>query len=286
MSCAIVTDTNSGILEKEARELGVYIVYMPVIIDGTVYAAGNEISPEDFFEALRTKENISTSQASPGEMKEVWDKVLETYDELVYIPMSGALSSSLQTARVMAEDYNGRVEVADNGRIAITQKQSVIHALKMAKKGKSAAEIRARLEETKADGIIFLSVEELEHLKRGGRITPAVAAIGTLLNIKPLIVIRNDKLDQFAKVRGTKQCRKKELEAIKAEADRYKAEGKKLIYMTAGSFTDPAEAEKWRQEVQAIFPNEHILYDPLSFSVSVHTGINAAGVAICVDYDD
>ena len=285
MSTAIVTDTNSGIYEKQAAELGIYVVPMPVIIGEDTYFEGVNITQEEFFDALLSNRQVMTSQPSPEDVTGTWDRVLEEYDDLVYIPMSSGLSGSCQTARILAEDYNGRVQVADNHRISLTMRHAIEDAQVMIKNGMNAAQVKNVLEQTAFDSVVFLGLETLTFLKRGGRITPAGAAIGSILNIKPLTVIRGEKLDKFATVRGTKACRKKEVEALAGEVEKMKARGLHVKVDTAGSFLHQEDAEAWREMVQEAFPDQNVRYDPLSLSISVHTGPDSYGCAASILYE-
>ena len=285
MSTAIVTDTNSGIYEKQAAELGIHVVPMPVIIGEETYFEGVNITQEEFFDALLSNQKVMTSQPSPEDVTGTWDRVLEEYDDLVYIPMSSGLSGSCQTARILAEDYNGRVQVADNHRISLTMRHAIEDAQVMIKNGMNAAQVKNVLEQTAFDSVVFLGLETLTFLKRGGRITPAGAAIGSILNIKPLTVIRGEKLDKFATVRGTKACRKKEVEALAGEVEKMKARGLHVKVDTAGSFLHQEDAEAWREMVQEAFPDQNVRYNPLSLSISVHTGPDSYGCAASILYE-
>jgi DegV family protein with EDD domain len=285
MSTAIVTDTNSGIYEKQAAELGIHVVPMPVIIGEETYFEGVNITQEEFFDALLSNQQVMTSQPSPEDVTGTWDRVLEEYDDLVYIPMSSGLSGSCQTARILAEDYNGRVQVADNHRISLTMRHAIEDAQVMIKNGMNAAQVKNVLEQTAFDSVVFLGLETLTFLKRGGRITPAGAAIGSILNIKPLTVIRGEKLDKFATVRGTKACRKKEVEALAGEVEKMKARGLHVKVDTAGSFLHQEDAEAWREMVQEAFPDQNVRYNPLSLSISVHTGPDSYGCAASILYE-
>ena len=218
-------------------------------------------------------------------MTGTWDKVLKEYDDLVYIPMSSGLSGSCQTARILAEEYDGRVQVADNHRISLTMCHAIEDAQTMIKNGMNAAQVKNILEQTAFDSVVFLGLETLTFLKRGGRITPAGAAIGSILNIKPLTVIRGEKLDKFATVRGTKACRKKAVEALAGEVEKMKARGLQVQVDTAGSFLHEEDAEAWREMVQEAFPDQNVRYNPLSLSISVHTGPDSYGCAASIVYE-
>lgn len=222
MNVAIVTDSNSGIFEEEGKILGVHVIPMPVILEGKTYYEGIDLTHEEFYQCLEEKREVFSSQPSPAEVLDMWDKLLlSEYDELVYIPMSSGLSGSCQTAQVLAQDYEEKVQVVDNHRISVTQKQSVLDALMLKEKGCSAKEIKEALEQTAYESIVYVGVETLEYLKMGGRVTPAGAAMSTLLSIKPLLVIAGERLDAYAKVRGTKSCKKRLLMEMKTIADEF-----------------------------------------------------------------
>ena len=202
---AVVTDSNSGITQGKAKELGIRVLPMPFFIDGELYLEDITLSQEQFYERLNNDSDISTSQPSPGSVMDLWDEVLKEYDEIVYIPMSSGLSSSCETAISLSQDYEGKVWVVDNQRISVTLKQSVLEAMKLVQAGKSAEEIKAILEDEKKESSIYITVDTLKYLKKGGRVTPAAAAIGTVLNLKPVLQIQGGKLDAFAKVRGDRK---------------------------------------------------------------------------------
>lgn len=278
---AVMTDSNSGITQEQAEKLGVYVIPMPFYIDGELFYEGITLTQEQFYEKLSEDAEISTSQPSPGDVMEMWDKLLEEYDEIVHIPMSSGLSSSCETAAMLAEDYDGRVQVVNNQRISVTQRQSVLDARMLAGEGRSAAEIKELLELSKLESSIYITLETLKYLKKGGRITPAAAAVGTLLNLKPVLQIQGEKLDAFAKARGMKQAKKTMLEAMKHDfetrfADAGGAEG---MYLAAAYTAEPDEAEQWLSELAAVFPEYEIHADPLSLSVACHIGPGALAVA-------
>ena len=222
MNVAIVTDSNSGIFEQEGKILGVHVIPMPVILEGKTYYEGIDLIHEEFYQCLEENREVFSSQPSPAEVTDMWDKLLlSEYDEMVYIPMSSGLSGSYQTAQALAQDYKEKVQVVDNHRISVTQRQSVLDALVLKEKGCSAKEIKEALEQTAYESIIYVGVETLEYLKKGGRVTPAGAAMGTLLSIKPLLVIAGERLDAYAKVRGTKSCKKRLLMEMNTIADEF-----------------------------------------------------------------
>lgn len=281
MNVAIVTDSNSGIFEEEGKILGVHVIPMPVILEGKTYYEGIDLTHEEFYQCLEGKREVFSSQPSPAEVLDMWDKLLlSEYDELVYIPMSSGLSGSCQTAQVLAQDYEEKVQVVDNHRISVTQRQSVLDALMLKEKGCSAKEIKEALEQTAYESIIYVGVETLEYLKMGGRVTPAGAAMGTLLSIKPLLVIAGERLDAYAKVRGTKSCKKRLLMEMKTIADEFHKNSDEIYVGVAGSFGKKEEHQEWMEMVQEMFPWEDVKYDPLTFSISCHVGPGAFGMGI------
>ena len=280
---AIVTDSNSGITQAEGKQLGVYVLPMPFDIDGQQYFEDINLTQEQFYEKLTGDADVSTSQPSPDAVMSLWDDLLKNkgYDEIVHIPMSSGLSSSCATAMMLAQDYDGKVQVVDNQRISVTMKLSVLDAMKMTEDGFSAAEIKRILEEQKFNSSIYITLETLKYLKKGGRITPAAAAIGTVLNLKPVLQIQGEKLDAFAKVRGKKQARRTMLKAMKADF-----EGRFAPFVQNGEMClqaaytgNPEEAEEWKQEMQETFPGMEIHMDPLSLSVACHIGYGSLAIA-------
>ena len=278
---AIVTDSNSGITQDEGRKLGISVLPMPFYINEVMYLEGVTLSQEEFYERLKKDEPISTSQPNPGEICGLWDTLLKEYDEIVHIPMSSGLSASCETAMGLARDYDGKVQVVDNQRISVTQKQSVMDALTLVQAGKSAAEIREILEAESRESNIYITLETLKYLKKGGRITPAAAAIGTVLNLKPVLQIQGDKLDAYSKVRGKKQAKRVMLKAMKEDFDsrfaEYAKRGEMCLEMAYTG--NQEEAEEFKKEVQEMFPDYEIQMDPLSLSVACHIGHGALAVA-------
>lgn len=276
---AILTDSNSGITQGQAAEWGVYSLPMPFYIDGTLYYEEIDLSQEQFYEKLTGGAEITTSMPLVGNLIDKWDELLEEYDEVVYIPMSSGLSSSCETAYMMAQDYDGRVQVVNNQRISVTQKLSVWEAKQMADAGKSAEEIKDFLEETKFDSSIYISLSTLEYLKKGGRLTPAVATIGSLLKIKPVLQIQGEKLDSFAKARTVKQCKQIMMEAIEKDmAQRFDdPTGENTIIAIAHS-NNYEEALQFKEELLEKWPGHDIVIDPLSLSVSCHIGPGSLAV--------
>lgn len=280
---AVVTDSNSGITQEKGKELGVHVIPMPFYIDGELFLEDITLTQEAFYEKLASDCEISTSQPAPGEVMEFWDKLLKEYDEIVHIPMSSGLSSTCETAIMLSKDYDGKVEVVNNQRISVTQKTSVLDAVRLAKAGKSALEIKESLEAEKLEASIYITVDTLKYLKKGGRITPAAAAIGTVLNLKPVLQIQGEKLDAFAKVRGWKQAKKTMLDAM--EKDLLHRFGGKKMSLLAAYTCSAEEAKSWKKELEDRFPNYTIDMDPLSLSVACHIGPGALAVACAKEVD-
>ncbi len=269
----IITDSNSGFTAKEAKSCGINIQPMPFYVDGELKYEGKNFSQKEFYKALEKGSKVSTSMPIVGEVIDFWENLLRIYDELVYIPMSSSLSSSCETAKLIAEDYDGRIEVVDNRRISVTMKLSVYEAIELVKLGKSALEIREYLEANGDDSSIYLMVDTLEYLKKGGRITPAVAAVGTLLRIKPVLQIQGGKLDTFAKARTLKQGKQIIMEAIEKDVkERFANIPLDELTISIAHTQNKKEAEIFRDELLGIFPNKKIIIDPLSLSVACHVG--------------
>lgn len=280
---AVVTDSNSGITQKEAEELkDVYVIPMPFTIDGEEYFEDINLSQEQFYQKLTNDADISTSQPSIANITELWDKLLKKYDYILHIPMSSALSMSCETAENFAKEYNGKVLVIDNKRISVTQKQSVYDALTLIKQGKSAEEIKDILLKTSMDASIYIMVDTLKYLKKGGRITPAAAAIGTLLRIKPVLKIQGGKLDQFAKALNDKVARERMIDAMKKDLETrfsdLKAKGELNIFVAYTNCREKVE-EFAKQITEAISDVPLTFVDPLSLSVSCHIGSGALAIA-------
>ena len=286
MKIAIATDTNSGITAMEGEKLGVFVLAMPVNLDETIHYEGIDITSEQLYDAMRQHRDVSTSQPSPGQLMELWDGILaKGYDEIVYIPMSSGLSGSCQSAALFAQDYDGRVQVVDNHRISITQKESVISALRLVEQGYDAGQIRDFLEKHAYDASIYITVDSMEYLKKGGRVTPAAATLATVLNLKPVLTIQGDKLDAFAKVRGMKLAESKMIEAIHQDrAERFKdVPESRLLIETAGTLENEELAESWRQQVQAEFPFAKVSYANLPCSIACHLGMNSVAAVIMTE---
>lgn len=275
---AIVTDSNSGITQAQAKELGITVLPMPFFINEELFFEDISLSQEEFYQRLEEDADISTSQPSPGDVIDLWDKLLEEHEEIVHIPMSSGLSSTCETAISLSQDYDGRVQVVDNKRISVTLVESVMDAIKLRDAGKSAAEIKEILEREWAEATIYITVDTLKYLKKGGRITPAAAALGTVLNLKPVLTIQGDKLDAFAKVRGWKAAKKTMLKAIDKDIkERFAGKEKNLVLgMVYGG--NPEEAAEWKQEIQAAFPGYEVAEAPLSLSVACHIGKGALAI--------
>lgn len=278
---AVITDSNSGITQNQAGEYGIYVLPMPFYIDEKLYFEDITLTQEEFYKRLGEGVDIKTSQSAPGDVMDLWNKVLKEYDEIVHIPMSSGLSSSCETAHMLAEDFDGKVQVVNNQRISVTQKQSVLEAKKMAEQGMSAAEIKSILEEHKMESSIFITVDTLKYLKQGGRITPAAAAIGSVLNIKPVLQIKGEKLDAFTKARGMKLAKKKMLEAVEKELNEMFGPSmeKEDVIIQAAYTGSGEEAALWAEEIKGRFPGHHFEMDPLSLSIACHIGYGALAIA-------
>lgn len=277
---AIVTDSNSGITQEQAKEMGVHVIPMPFYINETMYLEGVTLSQEEFYERLKNDEPISTSQPSPAEVCGLWDMLLKENDEIVHIPMSSGLSNSCETAMGLARDYDGKVQVVDNQRISVTQYQSVVDALALRDAGKSAVEIKEVLEAEKLESSIYITLETLKYLKKGGRITPAAAAIGTVLNLKPVLQIQGEKLDAYAKVRGKKQAKRAMLKAAQEDMqERFAAYEEEGLMCIESAYTgNPEEAEEFKKEIEAAFPGHEVRMAPLALSIACHIGHGALAI--------
>ncbi len=285
MKVAVMTDNNAGIKPDEAQKLGIYLVYTPIIIEGEVFYQGKNITEEEFYQQLAGDKDMSTSMPAPGDVMDLWDKLLKEYDEVVYIPLSSGLSNSCHAAIQFAEDYEGKVQVVDDHRISVTMRQSVLDAKWMADQGKSASEIKEALERNAYNSVIFLTVEDLKYLKKGGRVTPAAAALGAVLNIKPVLTTVGGKFDAIEKVRGMKKSVSKLLDYSEEYMKQLKAEHniEKIRIGAAGSFRKQEDADAWLNQVKERFSDvTDIYYDPLSLVVGTHTGPEAVGIGVSV----
>lgn len=277
----IITDSNSGITVEEARELGVTVLPMPFSINEEVYFEQESLTHEQFYEELAAGKDIMTTQPSPAQVMGIWDEALKDYDEIVYIPMSSGLSGSYQTAAMLAEDYEGKVHVVNNQRISVTQRQSVLDALRLLEAGKSAKEIKDILEEDKFNSSIYLMVDTLVYLKKGGRITPAAAALGTLLKLKPVLQIQGERLDAFAKARTLSQAKSIIINAVKSDIDkRFGGLSKENISLHMAYAHDLDRILEFKEEVLKEFPGYDINLYPLSLSVATHIGPGCIALAV------
>lgn len=279
---AIMTDSNSGITQAEAKELGVFVQPMPFYINEKLYYEDISLNQSQFYEALEDENAlISTSMPALGDIEDSWDKLLEQYDKIVFIPMSSGLSGTCMATMALAEDmYEGRVLVVNNQRISVTLRQSVIDAKAMADKGWEADKIKEYLEETKFDSSIYITVDTLKYLKKGGRITPAAAAVGTILKIKPVLQIQGEKLDAYAKAKGYKRAKEIMLAAIERDIkERFCMDDRRGDLWIAVAYSgNEEEGMKWKEEVQAVYPKNEIVMNPLSLSVACHIGPGALAV--------
>lgn len=280
---AIVTDSNSGITQAQAKELGISVVPMPFMIEGETYYEEITLSRDDFFKKLEENADISTSQPSPDSIIQLWDNLLNSYDEIVHIPMSSGLSGSCQTAMMLAQDYDGKVQVVNNQRISVTQRQATLDAIALAKEGKNSKEIKEILEADKFNSSIYIMIDTLHYLKKGGRITPAAAALGTLLRLKPVLQIQGDKLDAFAKARTVSQAKSIMMNAIKSDIEnRFGGISKEnQMYLSVVHTQNEEAADQLKDELQAMFPDYPIYVDHLSLSVSCHIGPGSLAIACC-----
>lgn len=281
---AIVTDSNSGITQSEAKELGIHVLPMPFMIDGETYYEEITLSQDEFYKKLAQNADISTSQPSPESIMQLWDGLLKEYDEIVHIPMSSGLSGSCQTAAMLSQDYDGKVHVVNNQRISVTQKRSAFDAMELARAGKSGSEIKDILEEDKFNSSIYIMIDTLYYLKKGGRITPAAAALGTLLRLKPVLQIQGEKLDAFAKARTVNQAKSIMINAIKNDIEKRFGgiSPENQMYLAIAHTQNEEAAKAFRDEVQAQLPDYPVVaVDPLSLSVSCHIGPGSLAVTCC-----
>ncbi|MBQ4522390.1 MAG: DegV family protein [Lachnospiraceae bacterium] len=274
---AIVTDSNSGITQEQGKQLGISVIPMPFEINGKQYFEDINLSQEEFYELLEDGADISTSQPSPETVLSLWDNLLKEYDEIVHIPMSSGLSGSCGTAMGLALDYEGKVQVVNNQRISVTLRQSVMDAMELVKQGKTAAQIKEILEQEKFESSIYITLDTLKYLKKGGRVTPAAAALATLLKIKPVLQIQGEKLDAFAKARTVKQAKSIMMESIKKDMEERFGE---KVYIEMAYTKNLDAALEFKKEVEAYFPGYEVYMDPLSLSVSCHIGPGALAVAV------
>ena len=277
---AVVTDSNSGITQAEAKEVGITVIAMPFYIQGNTFYEDVNLTQEQFYEKLAEGGDISTSMPAVGDVTDLWDKLLKDYDEIVHIPMSSGPSSSCETAFMLSQSYQGRVQVVNNQRISVTQRRSVMDALALAEKGKDALEIKELLEREKFESSIYIMVDTLKYLKKGGRITPTAAALGTLLRIKPVLQIQGEKLDAFAKARTVKQAKSIMIEAMLSDCkNRFGDESGSNLYIDIAYTYDKDAALQFEKEVREVFQDQQCIINPLSLSVSCHIGPGALAVA-------
>lgn len=274
---AIMTDSNSGITQKEAKELGIHVIPMPFLMGDETYYEDINLTQNGFYEKMESGCNISTSQPSPEVVLGMFKELLKEYDEVVHLPMSSGLSGSCQTAHMLSMDFDGKVQVVNNQRISVTLRQSVLEAKALAEAGKNAAEIKEILEADKFNSTIYIMVDTLEYLKKGGRITPAVAALGTILKLKPVLTIQGEKLDTFGKARTVSQGKNMMLNALKNDIENRFGGVENVILMMAYTHNEEA-ALQWKEEIQKEFPNNEIIMNPLSLSVACHIGPGALAV--------
>lgn len=280
MRVAIVTDSNSGITQEQGRELGISVLPMPFMIDGETYFEDIDLSQEEFYERMNAGADISTSQPSPKAVTDLWDSLLEDHDAIVHIPMSSGLSGACQTARMLAEDYDGRVQVVNNHRISVTQRQSALDARDLAARGCGAEQIREILERTCGDSIIYITVDTLKYLKKGGRITPAAAALGTLLKIKPVLTIDGEKLDAFSKARTIKQAKSTMTTALAHDLEARLLDGRaEHTYLQFAHTQNEAAAREFMESIAELYPGVPVYMDRLPLSIACHIGPGALAIA-------
>ena len=280
---AIVTDSNSGITQAEGARRGIHVLPMPFMIDEVTYYEDIDLTQEQFYEKLKSGANIATSQPSPDSVTSLWDKLLQEYDEIVHIPMSSGLSGSCQSAMAFAADYDGRVQVVNNQRISVTQRQSALDALQLAAAGKNAAQIKEFLENDKFNSSIYIMLDTLYYLKKGGRITPAAAAIGTMLRLKPVLTIQGDKLDAYTKTRGMKSAFKAMCKALDKDlSGRLSALHTQGLLKAGIAYTqmDPDTLEFFKEEMKKRYPDLELFQLPLTMSIGCHTGPGALGIGL------
>jgi DegV family protein with EDD domain len=279
MSIAFVTDSNSGITQKEGEKLGISVIPMPFMVDGKTYLEDIDLTQAQFYEMLASGADISTSQPSPETVTDLWDELLKEHESIVHIPMSSGLSGSCQTAAMLAQDYEGRVFVVNNQRISVTQRLSVLEGMKLAQEGMRAGQIKDELERTRFDSIIYICVDTLKYLKKGGRITPAAAALGTLLRIKPVLIIEGEKLDAFSKARTMKQAKATMLAAVQKDMEvRFHHLAPEDAHIHFAHTQNEEAAKEWMEEVRMMFPGASFHADPLSLSIACHIGPGALAI--------
>lgn len=279
---AVITDSNSGITQTQAKEWGLHVLPMPFMINNELFYEDITLTQQEFYVRLAEGADVITSQPTPDSVLKLWDSLLEDYDEIVHIPMSSGLSGSCQSATMLAQDYDGRVQVVNNQRISVTQRQSALDALELVKRGMDAAQIKEFLEKDKFNSSIYIMLDTLYYLKKGGRITPAAAALGTILKLKPVLQIQGDKLDAFAKARTASQGKSIMINAIRSDMEkRFGGATADNIWLEIAYSYDLEAATQLKEEVQEQFPGFDVHIDPLSLSVACHIGPGALAVACC-----
>lgn len=280
----IVTDNSSGFTPEELQQLGIKMTYIPFLIDGEEYSEDKNLTRELFYEKLNSSSRVNTSQPNQEIVKNVWNEALKEFDEIVYIPLSSGLSSSCQTAEFLSLEYNGKVQVVNNKRVSVTLKLAVLEAFELAKQGKSAKEIKQYLENTCLNSSIYIMVPTLKYLKKGGRITATAAAIGSLLNIKPVLQIQGDKLDAYAKVLTIKQAKSKMINAIKKDIEtkfNNLNSNQTLIISLAHTSTTMDDINEFEQEVKNNFKDYIIKFNnPLPLAIACHIGTGALAITV------
>ena len=287
MRTAVMTDTNSGISKEMGDSLGIYVLPMPVIVGGHDYLEGISITHPELYEAILAGTDVSSSQPSPGSLTDMWDGILEEgYDEIVYVPMSSGLSSSCWAAKSLAEEYEGKVQVADNHRISVTLRDSVFDAAALAREGRTAKEIREYLEKHAYDSSIYITVNSLDLLRKSGRVTAAAAAIATVMHLKPVLTIQGGKLDTFSKARGVRHSENTMLKAIAEDIRTRFADAPKerVSIGAAGTFQNPEDEEAWLRAVEEAFPGHPVFYGRLACSIACHVSVDAIGIGVSVRY--
>ena len=284
MKTAIITDTNSGINKKEADEMGIFLLPMTVNVSDKTYLEGIDISLDEMYGMMEEGIETTTSQPSPGSLMEMWDDILDEYDEIVHIPMTSGLSGSCENAKGLARGYEGKVIVVDNHRISVPQRESVLEAKAMADAGKEGKEIAQYLEDTGMDCSIYITVSDLKYLRRSGRLGSTSAFLGSLLNIKPILTIQGEKIDAFAKCRGLKICERKMIEALENDINtRFKDVPEDNIQvLVAGTLKEQSEIDEWTKTVQDAFPYSKVYYNALPCSILSHVGPGCRGIAVVV----
>lgn len=279
---AVVTDSNSGITQMQAKEMGLYVIPMPFMINNETYYEDITLTQEEFYRRLAEGADVVTSQPTPDSVMKLWDELLQDYDEIVHIPMSSGLSGSCQSAIMLAEDYDNKVQVVNNQRISVTQRQAALDALMLVERGMDARQIKVFLEEDKFNSSIYIMLDTLYYLKKGGRITPAAAALGTILRLKPVLQIQGDKLDAFAKARTSSQGKSIMINAIRNDMEkRFGGATSDNIWLQIAYSYDLDAALQLKEEVMSQFPGFDINVDPLSLSVACHIGPGSLAVACC-----